>query len=340
LVAKKESILEVDIEIEAGDRSPDRGSPHDPFQVPQNAAAPAQWWELGPTSTSNVLAPPPVLGWGGDVQRRSSAAWLEKMSTWRERTAAWREIASRVVGTLRARRRLLALGAVWIATTVGLGSLIEFVRAERAEARSEATKAAALALAAERHEPQAASEERPNAQGVEPKAADSDPRDDLNSLAASGVTATASRTAKSTLRAGQANADKKNKPAAPAETVPAPAAAPPRRSAESEAPPAVTTAVRATAPSPSDVDTTADFDRNAAMGALRQAGDSARSCGGASGSVRVSVTFARPGNVMDAHVEGPAAGTPSGACIAGKFRSLKIPAFRGSSVTVYKTVMF
>jgi len=78
------------------------------------------------------------------------------------------------------------------------------------------------------------------------------------------------------------------------------------------------------------------------MSALRQAGDSARSCaGGASlGNVRVSVTFARPGNVSDAKVDGPASGTPAGACIAGKFRTLKIPPFRGSSVTVYKTVMF
>jgi hypothetical protein len=58
------------------------------------------------------------------------------------------------------------------------------------------------------------------------------------------------------------------------------------------------------------------------------------------GNPRVSVTFARSGQVADAHVEGPVAGTPAGQCISGKFRSLRVPPFRGSSVTVYKTIIF
>jgi len=79
------------------------------------------------------------------------------------------------------------------------------------------------------------------------------------------------------------------------------------------------------------------------MQALRQAGDGARSCVTGSpptGDVRVAVTFARTGSVADAVVEGPLAGTPPATCIAGKFRPLRIPPFRGSSMTVRKTIMF
>jgi hypothetical protein len=90
-------------------------------------------------------------------------------------------------------------------------------------------------------------------------------------------------------------------------------------------------------------DATGDFDRNAAMQALREAGDTARGCvtgGPPAGGVRVAVTFARTGSVADTVVEGPLAGTPSATCIAGKFRSLRVPPFRGSSMTVRKTITF
>ena len=105
----------------------------------------------------------------------------------------------------------------------------------------------------------------------------------------------------------------------------------------------VTQAPAAPPPSVAGFDASGDFDRNAAMQALRQAGDNARGCvTGAppAGDVRVAVTFARTGSVADATVEGPLAGTPPAACIAGKFRPLRIPPFRGSSMTVRKTIMF
>jgi hypothetical protein len=76
---------------------------------------------------------------------------------------------------------------------------------------------------------------------------------------------------------------------------------------------------------------------------LREAGDTARGCvtgGPPAGGVRFAVTFARTGSVADAVVEGPLAGTPSATCIAGKFRSLRVPPFRGSSMTVRKTITF
>jgi hypothetical protein len=94
---------------------------------------------------------------------------------------------------------------------------------------------------------------------------------------------------------------------------------------------------------PAGVDLAGEFDRNAAMQALREAGDRARTCfarAGASGSLRVAVTFARAGTVTGAVVEGPLAGTSAASCVEGKFRTLRIPPFRGSSLTVRKTIAF
>jgi len=105
-------------------------------------------------------------------------------------------------------------------------------------------------------------------------------------------------------------------------------------------------APRAPAPPPpsfAHIDLSGEFDRNAAMQALRQAGDRARVCFvgvRTTASVRVAVTFARNGSATDAVVEGPLAGTPTGVCIASKFRSLHVPPFRGSSLTVHKTITF
>jgi hypothetical protein len=39
-------------------------------------------------------------------------------------------------------------------------------------------------------------------------------------------------------------------------------------------------------------------------------------------------------------VEGSAAGTPLGDCVVAKFQSVHVPPFRGSVMTVRKTVMF
>jgi hypothetical protein len=121
-------------------------------------------------------------------------------------------------------------------------------------------------------------------------------------------------------------------PRAPA--VPA-AVPPPARSPEAPVPPSVS-------PVFGDIDTTAEFNRNAAMEALRQAGDSSRACvtGASSGGSRVAVTFVRNGSVSDVAVDGVWSGTPIGACIAAKFRALHIPSFRGSSMTVRKTLSF
>jgi hypothetical protein len=91
------------------------------------------------------------------------------------------------------------------------------------------------------------------------------------------------------------------------------------------------------------IDGTPDFDQSAAMQALRQAAESSQRCRTSDtppGGVRIAVTFARSGAVSATQVEGSAAGTPLGDCIVGKFQSAHVPAFRGSVMTVRKTVMF
>jgi chemotaxis protein MotD len=97
------------------------------------------------------------------------------------------------------------------------------------------------------------------------------------------------------------------------------------------------------APSVGGFDGTADFDQSAAMAALRQAAEGAKRCqtpDAPSGGVRIAVTFARSGGVSATQVEGPAAGTPLGDCVVAKFQAVHVPPFRGSVMTVRKTVTF
>jgi hypothetical protein len=93
-----------------------------------------------------------------------------------------------------------------------------------------------------------------------------------------------------------------------------------------------------------EVDVAPAFDQSVAMQALREAGDAARSCRSGdtpSGAVRLSVTFARTGRVAQANIEDASlAATPVGSCIVSRFRAVAVPPFRGSSMTVRKTLNF
>jgi hypothetical protein len=114
----------------------------------------------------------------------------------------------------------------------------------------------------------------------------------------------------------------------PAKAAPEPVAAPPAAPA---------------APLIAGVDGTPDFDQNAAMAALRQAAESAKRCPASeapAGGVRIAVTFARSGSVSATQLEGGVAGTPLGDCVVAKFQNVHVPPFRGSVMTVRKTVMF
>jgi predicted Zn finger-like uncharacterized protein len=92
------------------------------------------------------------------------------------------------------------------------------------------------------------------------------------------------------------------------------------------------------APGPS---TAPPFSKASAISALGGAASAAAGCkkaGGPTGVGKVQVTFAPSGRVTSATVMGPPfAGTPVGGCVAGRFRSAKVPAFSGSPVTVSKS---
>jgi predicted Zn finger-like uncharacterized protein len=126
-----------------------------------------------------------------------------------------------------------------------------------------------------------------------------------------------------------AAAPRAEKPAAPAGLPPPPVAAP------------AAPAPAAPAPAAPAAGGSGDFDRAAALSALSAAATAAQSCkkpDGPTGSGRVAVTFANNGTATTASVEGPPfAGTPVGGCVAARFRSVHIPPFGGSVITVRKT---
>lgn len=84
-----------------------------------------------------------------------------------------------------------------------------------------------------------------------------------------------------------------------------------------------------------------EFDRGAALKALKAAADAARSCkqpDGPTGVGRMTVTFEPSGEVKNTLIDGPPfAGTVVGKCVARAFRAAKVPPFRGSPVTVAKS---
>jgi predicted Zn finger-like uncharacterized protein len=108
-------------------------------------------------------------------------------------------------------------------------------------------------------------------------------------------------------------------------------------------PPAAAPAPAPAAPAPAApaAGGSGDFDRAAALSALSAAATAAQACkkpDGPTGSGRIAVTFANNGTATTANVEGPPfAGTPVGGCVAARFRSVHIPPFGGSVITVRKT---
>jgi hypothetical protein len=82
------------------------------------------------------------------------------------------------------------------------------------------------------------------------------------------------------------------------------------------------------------------FDRGAAsavLGDLANRVVSCKSVGGPTGDGHIAITFNPDGTVQMAVVDQPPfAGTAVGGCVAGKFRSARIPAFSGGPLTVGK----
>jgi hypothetical protein len=102
--------------------------------------------------------------------------------------------------------------------------------------------------------------------------------------------------------------------------------------------PTTTAAPTATAAAAAGADQ--PFNMGEAKARLASIAGSVQGCkkGDASGSGRVVVTFAPGGNVASAVVSGPPfEGTPTGACIASRFRGAHVPAFTGSPFSVSKS---
>ncbi len=85
----------------------------------------------------------------------------------------------------------------------------------------------------------------------------------------------------------------------------------------------------------------ASFNKGAAIAALSSAASASTRCkkpDGPTGSGKAIVTFAPSGRVTSANVAGGAfGGTSVGGCVASVFRSARVPAFSGDSVTVSKS---
>jgi hypothetical protein len=82
------------------------------------------------------------------------------------------------------------------------------------------------------------------------------------------------------------------------------------------------------------------FNMGEAKARLASIAGSVQSCkkGDASGQGRVVVTFAPAGNAQSAVVQGPPfEGTPTGACVASRFRGARVPPFSGSPFSVSKS---
>jgi hypothetical protein len=99
----------------------------------------------------------------------------------------------------------------------------------------------------------------------------------------------------------------------------------------------------APAPKPEPAEPGAEFDRAAAVAALKAAAAQAAACrkdGDPTGTAALTITFAPSGRVTSANIQGPPfAGTPTGGCIANAMRHAQVPAFSGDRVTVNKTIV-
>ena len=159
----------------------------------------------------------------------------------------------------------------------------------------------------------------------------------------SSTTVTAAPASTSTaVKSAVAAESESAKPAAPTEPSKPEAAVEPETPTAPAAPAKPTTPVEIHNALPPAAPGT-EFDRSAAVSALKGAAAQASSCrkdGDPSGTATLVITFAPSGRVTSATIQGPPfAGTPTGGCIASTMRHAQIPSFDGDRVTVTKTVV-
>jgi hypothetical protein len=169
--------------------------------------------------------------------------------------------------------------------------------------------------------------------------------------AAATTTATASATAESTAGA-TASAAPTDTVAAAAPTTTTTAAATTAAAAAAAAPPVAPTprpqaapvqhaAAPAAAPAAAAAEGGGEFNMGEAKSRLAAAAAAAQGCkkgDGPTGTGRVVVVFAPNGGAQSANVSGPPfEGTPTGACVAARFKGVRVPAFSGSPFSVSKS---
>jgi len=91
---------------------------------------------------------------------------------------------------------------------------------------------------------------------------------------------------------------------------------------------------------PPPPDQRAPLNRSSALTSLSTAANSVTACkrdGGPTGAGTASVTFSTEGPVSSVGLSAPFAGTSVGACIQTVFKSVHVPAFSGSAVTLSKS---
>lgn len=89
---------------------------------------------------------------------------------------------------------------------------------------------------------------------------------------------------------------------------------------------------------PKTEEVTAEFDKSAAITAITEVDLSkCKATNVAKGEGHVMITFSPAGTAQNAVVDkGPWVGTPAAKCMAKAFKKVKVPAFKGESITVGK----
>ncbi|WP_437905191.1 zinc-ribbon domain-containing protein [Sorangium sp. So ce327] len=274
----------------------------------------------GPIASAPMLAPPPLLAPVTDSRPPPSMSLPSKASVPPASLASLSSLSPLTAPEASTKKGRTGLIAAAIAAVVLIGGVAFFFMQSPTPEASTATPEQANTAPAEVPSP---------AQTAAPAPTPAE-------TAAAETPSTAETAAPSAEPTASAEAPSAATPAAatPAAATPAAAEKP------ASAPAAAAEKPAASKPEPA-ASGGAEFNRGAASSALGAAAGSAKSCkkaGGPTGTGRVKVTFAPSGSVTSAEVQGaPFAGTSVGGCVARLFRSARVPAFGGGSVTVSKS---
>jgi len=220
----------------------------------------------------------------------------------------------------------LGAGAFVIVGAVGVTMLLMRGKGTDADSAAASTSAAGLTASASASVAAAAeSAAAPNSSASAPEATAA-ATDSTASASASGTPPAAPAAATTTAAAAAAAAT----PKAQAQTAPATAPAHSTAAAPAGVPAALAAAAQADQP----------FNMGEAKSKLAAAAASAQTCkkGDTTGTGHAVIVFAPNGGAQSVTINGPPfEGTPVGACVAARFKSVHVPAFSGSPFSVSKS---